>query len=55
MVVRGEFLTPAAIPLGKKPKFIEYEAEWASESLWTFGEEENSFPCRDSNSELSSV
>jgi len=36
MMVSGQLHTLAALPLGKNPVPIEWEARWVPELVWTF-------------------
>jgi hypothetical protein len=54
--VSGQLHAPAALPPGEKPPVpIGYEVGWTPEPVWTTWRRENSWPYRDSNSDLSVV
>jgi hypothetical protein len=49
----GQLHASAALPSGKElPVRIGYEAKWDPETVWTTWRRKNSWPYRDSNSEL---
>jgi hypothetical protein len=54
--VSGQLHAQAALPPGKEPSVpIGEEVRWTSEPVWTIWKRENSWPYRDSNSDLSVV
>jgi hypothetical protein len=52
----GQLHALATLPPGKEPPvLILYEVGWAPEPVWTIWRSENSWPYRDSNSDLSVI